>query len=206
MSTTYPQEFWNQRYAEETYAYGTQPNTYFKQQLDAISNPGKLLLLAEGEGRNAVYAAQQGWEVTAVDFSQVGREKALALAAQRGVTLNYHHADIQVFEFDEHGPWDLVGLIYAHFPSEARASIHAKCIQALHPGGRLILEAFNPQQINRLSGGPKNVELLYGKALLAKDFAAMEILELVEDTVLLEEGEGHLGLGEVVRGLFKKSR
>ncbi len=151
-----PQHFWDNRYSETAYTYGTQPNVYFKKQLDAIPKPGRLLLLAEGEGRNAVYAAQKGWAVTAVDFSEKGKEKALILAAEQGVQLDYQIADIGQYDMLQNGPWDAIGLIYAHFLPETRPEIHQKCVQALRPGGQLILEAFNGKQINRSSGGPKD--------------------------------------------------
>ncbi len=201
----HPQDFWDQRYSKESYAYGTAPNAYFKAQLDAIPQPGRLLLIAEGEGRNAVYAAQQGWQVTAVDFSEKGRAKALALAAARGVQFEYHIADIQQYDLVGNGPWDAIGLIYAHFPPEIRAATHQKCAQALQPGARIILEAFNPNQLSHHSGGPRNLEMLYSSPLLKEDFKGLEILESSESTLYLNEGEGHEGLAAVVRLVLKKT-
>ena len=199
-----PKKFWDNRYAEASYTYGTKPNVYFKNQLDALPNPGRLLLLAEGEGRNAVYAAQKGWEVTAVDFSEKGKQKALALAAQNGVEIEYIVANLQTYDFIKTGPWDAIGLIYAHFPSEFRGSIHRKCAKALRPGGHIILEAFNRKQLNRLSGGPNDIDFLYSKILLEDDFEGLDYLEGGESTVFLTEGEGHAGLADVVRYLCQK--
>ncbi|MDO8368229.1 MAG: class I SAM-dependent methyltransferase [Saprospiraceae bacterium] len=200
-----PRTFWDKRYADSVYAYGTKPNLYFQQQLDVLPKPGRLLLLAEGEGRNAVYAAEKSWQVTAVDFSEKGREKALALAAEKGVSFDYQIANIREYDLIGNGPWDVIGLIYAHFPPELRKAIHHKCIQALKPGGRVILEAFNRKQIYRLSGGPKELDMLYSKIILEHDFEGLEILEATESTTFLTEGEGHAGLAEVVRFLLKKS-
>ena len=200
----YPNRFWDDRYESRDYVYGTQPNHYFQQQLDAIEKPGRLLLLAEGEGRNAVYAAEKGWQVTAVDFSAKGREKALALAAERETNFDYLLADIRQFDIAAQGGWDVIGLIYAHFPAEWRAEIHQKCAAALRPGGRIILEAFNRKQLNRLSGGPKNIDLLFSKSMIEQDFEALEPVECVETTVFLKEGQGHSGLAELVRGCFLK--
>lgn len=197
--------FWEKRYLIKDYVYGTRPNEYFRQQLEAAGKPGRLLLLAEGEGRNAVYAAQKGWQVTAVDFSAKGREKALALASERGTNIDYLLADIQHFNFAEHAPWDLIGLVYAHFPPDWRAKIHQQCAASLRPGGRIILEAFNPRQLGLHSGGPKDMDLLYSKSMLEQDFGDLEPLECAESTLFLSEGEGHAGLAEVVRGLFQKS-
>ena len=198
----YPHTFWDKRYSEEAYTYGMAPNKYFKAKLDAMPTPGRLLLLAEGEGRNAVYAAEQGWQVSAVDFSRKAQEKALKLAAERGVSIDYQVANVQDYSFDANGPWDVIGLIYAHFPPALRARIHHKCVAALAPSGTLILESFNRRQMNRLSGGPKNIDLLYTKRLLEDDFEgqnSMKTLELYESTVFLQEGFGHEGLGDVVR-------
>lgn len=200
----HPRTFWDNRYAEAAYAYGTKPNVYFKNQLDAIPTPGRLLLLAEGEGRNAVYAAQQGWQVTAVDFSEKARGKALALAAENDVHFEYLIANIQDYNLVGNGPWDAIGLIYAHFPPELRVSIHHKCTKALKKDGRVILEAFNRKQLGRLSGGPQDIDLLYSKIMLEEDFDGLEMLEATESTTFLSEGEGHAGLAEVVRFLLKK--
>lgn len=199
-----PRNFWDERYAEPAYTYGTAPNSYFKAKLDALPNPGRLLLLAEGEGRNAVYAAQKGWEVTAIDFSETGRKKALELAKKAGVHLEYQIANIQQYDIVKNGPWDAIGLIYAHLPPELREHTHRKCIKALKKGGHLILEAFNRRQLSRLSGGPKDIDLLYSKILLEEDFDGLEILEAQESVVYLNEGEGHSGLAEVVRFLLEK--
>ena len=200
----YPNTFWENRYQSDGYTYGTRPNAYFKAQLDAAGTPGRLLLLAEGEGRNAVYAAAKGWQVTAVDFSPKAREKALALAEAQGVEFEYLIADIQHFDFDSHGKWDAVALIYAHFPAAWRASVHRKCADALAPGGILVVEAFNPNQLSRTSGGPKNIDMLYSKTILEQDFEPLETIECKELTIVLDEGEGHSGFGEVVRGYFRK--
>ncbi len=194
-----PSHFWDTRYAEPTYVYGTAPNQFFRACLDALP-PGRLLLLAEGEGRNAVYAAEQGWQVTAVDFSERGREKALTLAASRGVHLDYHLMDIRQFDFEALGPWDAIGLIFAHFPPDFRTDIHRKCLASLRPGRQLILEAFNPGQLQYHSGGPKDVALLYTPDLLRADFAGASDIELSEVVAVLEEGPYHSGVASVVRG------
>ncbi len=199
-----PIRFWEQRYENTAYTYGTKPNHYFQQQLDALEKPGRLLLLAEGEGRNAVYAATQGWQVTAIDFSANARKKALALAQEMGVNFEYLLADIQQFDISALGNWDAIGLIYAHFPPDWRVSVHQKCADALAPGGHIILEAFNPKQLNRLSGGPKNLDWLYTQNMLLQDFESLEPVMCLESTLFLQEGAGHEGFGEVVRGNFWK--
>jgi SAM-dependent methyltransferase len=200
-----PKAFWEHRYSDDAYKYGKEPNKYFQDSLDAILNPGRLLLLAEGEGRNAVYAAQKGWQVTAVDFSSKARDKAIQLASESGVTLDFQVCDVRSFDIEQNGPWDAIGLIYAHFNPGVRSIIHGQCLKALRPGGRLILEAFNRRQLNRRSGGPGSLEMLYSKQKLLNDFAGLDVLEADELTVFLNEGDGHSGLAEVVRLQLERS-
>lgn len=201
----YPQEFWDARYNAEDYVYGTEPNRYFQHVLDQQPTAGRLLLLSEGEGRNAVYAASKGWKVTAVDFSEAGREKALALAAAQQVDLEYFVMDVRDFDIVVKGPWDMIGLIYAHFPSGYRLDIHQKCAEALRPGGVLVLECFRKEQVNRTSGGPKDPEMLYSKILLESDFHALERKEVQEATIELTEGSGHVGAAEVLQAWMTKN-
>ena len=191
-------DFWDARYAGETYAYGTAPNAYFRQRLDALP-PGRLLLLAEGEGRNAVYAAQRGWQVTAVDFSDEGRSKALRWAGAQGVRLDYQVADLTALGWLRPGHYDAVGLIYAHLTPPARQAVHAAAAASLAPGGHLIVEAFSPRQLGLLSGGPRTAEMLYEPATLADDFAGLSILENHALGVVLHEGSFHAGPANVVR-------
>ena len=191
-------DFWDARYADETYAYGTEPNAYFRQRLDALP-PGRLLLLAEGEGRNAVYAAQRGWQVTAVDFSDEGRAKALRLAVAQGVRLDYQVADLMALGWLRPGHYDAVGLIYAHLAPADRRAVHAAAAASLASGGHLILEAFSPHQLGLPSGGPRTAEMLYQPATLADDFAGLTLLENYELGVVLHEGGCHAGPANVVR-------
>lgn len=197
----YPQQFWNDRYESDDYVYGTAPNEFLKSQLDPIQEPGRLLLLAEGEGRNAVYAAEKGWQVTAVDFSDQGRGKALALAASRGVSLDYHVMDVRQFDFEANGPWDAIGLIYSHFPSDFRSDLFKRCLSALRTGGCIIFELFTPAQLNYTSGGPKDLSMLYAEAMAKADFSQASSLSVEETNIELNEGPGHTGTAAVVRGV-----
>ncbi|MBT9395102.1 class I SAM-dependent methyltransferase [Hymenobacter sp. NST-14] len=199
-----PVEFWDARYESEQYAYGTEPNAYFRQQLDRLP-PGRLLLLAEGEGRNAVYAARRGWQVTAVDFSDEARAKAQRLAVAQGVHLNYLVADLTDLTWQQPGAYEAIGLIYAHLPPLARRAVHAAAAASLAPGGHLLLEAFSPRQLGLASGGPKAAELLYEPADLARDFAALHVLHNQEAAVVLHEGAFHAGPAQVVRLLASRS-
>lgn len=195
-------EFWNERYAKEEFVYGTEPNAFLKEKLENLAK-GTIILPCDGEGRNAVYAANLGWEVNAFDFSTSAKEKANALAKEKGVSLNYEIADIHEKDFEE-GSADVVALIYAHFPEELRKVGHQKAVKWLKPGGKLILEAFNPKQINNDSGGPKIADMLYTKEILREDFKDLKIdyLEIMETT--LSEGKFHEGTADVIRLIATK--
>lgn len=190
-------EFWNERYAKNEFIYGTEPNEFFREELENLT-VGKIILPCDGEGRNAVFAAKLGWHVNAFDFSPSAKEKAKALAKQEGVNPVYEVADIIEKEFKENSA-DVVALIYAHFPAELRKISHQKAIKWLKPGGRLILEAFNPKQIDNHSGGPKNIDMLYSEDLLREDFKDLKIekLEILETN--LSEGNFHKGKADVIR-------
>ena len=195
-------EFWNQRYRETAYAYGTRPNDFLAQELGRLS-PGRLLLPAEGEGRNAVYAAEAGWAVTALDYSEAGRDKALALAAERGVTIQYSLADLATLALEPES-FDAAGLVFAHLPPPVRAHLHAQVAAALRPGGWLILEAFGPGQIGRSSGGPQQLPLLYDLDTLRADFAGLSWVRGETCIRHLDEGPYHQGEAAVVQVLLQK--
>ncbi len=196
-------EFWDERYAEKEYVYGTEPNEYFRSFIDTLK-PGSILLPAEGEGRNAVYAATRGWQVTAFDFSTKGREKALALAKQYQVSINYQLTDYDHFISDE--KFDLVVLLYGHFGPEDRQKYHRKICNFIKPGGILMLEAFSKEQIHNNTGGPKNADALYNKEMLENDFADLQITTLEEVTKELKEGDFHNGKANIIRLIAAKSK
>lgn len=197
------QSFWNERYSAAEYAYGTHPNVFFKTCLPQIP-VGNLLLPAEGEGRNAVFAARQGWQVQAFDYSEAGMQKAQALAASQGVEISYSVYDIRSFPW-ETATFDAVGLFFVHVPPDLRQFLHAQVIRTLKPGGHLILEAFAPAQIQYQSGGPRDVSMLYTPELLQQDFQELEII--LSDTLIttLEEGPYHAGTAAVTRLFAKKA-
>lgn len=195
-------DFWNDRYSDEQFVYGQTPNTFFRKFIDDHDS-GVILLPADGEGRNGVYAAKQGWRVDAFDFSKEARKKALKLAEREGVTIKYHIADFESVELpDNH--YDTIALIYAHMPSAIRRTIHRKLVDSLKIGGFLIMEAFAKDQIDRSSGGPKNRDMLYATEDLKKDFKALDIQLLEQTTVKLDEGKHHQGEGDVVRLIARK--
>lgn len=188
---------WDERFASPEYIYGEKPNEFFKAELSKIQ-PGELLLPAEGEGRNAVYAASLGWSVTAVDYSREGMRKALQLAKKNGVGINYIISDLSAYFVD--GPkFDAIGLVFAHFPSTIRTSLHRRLAASLRTGGTVILEAFSKEQINNDTGGPRSIDLLYSLDEIKEDFKDFSFLFAEELTDKLEEGAFHNGMAHLVR-------
>ena len=153
------ENLWDQRYSEPGFVYGREPNGFFKEFLDN-SPPGKLLLPGEGEGRNAVYAAGKGWDVTAFDQSSVARDKAVEWAEQEKLAINYYVSELSGFDCRD-GSYDLVAIIYIHLPPGIRTGIHRKLARCLKPGSRLIMECFHKDQLKYGTGGPPVEELLY---------------------------------------------
>ncbi|CAN5824882.1 class I SAM-dependent methyltransferase [soil metagenome] len=190
-------KFWNERYAEKEFVYGKVPNEFFKLQINQLK-PGKLLLPCEGEGRNAVYAAVQGWEADAFDQSEKGKEKCFQLASDNNVIVNYQVADALEFDFGT-DQYDAIALIFAHFPTATRRTIHQKCVNALKPGGTIILEAYNPLQLSNSTGGPKDEPMLYTDTMLSDDFRNTRIQYLKNVHTNLNEGEYHSGISDIIR-------
>lgn len=189
---------WNERYAPATYFYGTEPNDFLRQQAPAIPSAGTVLCLGEGEGRNAVYLAGQGYDVVALDQSAVGLEKAGRLAAAKAVHIETLIANLDGYRFDA-ARWDGVVSIWCHLPSTIRSSIHRQVVTGLKPGGVFLLEAYTPRQIPNGTGGPKDVDLLPTLAELRRDLEGLEILKGAEIDRFVQEGTGHNGLSAVVQ-------
>lgn len=195
-------ETWEERYSKTEFAYGKEPNKFFKMAIEKL-NPGRLLLIGEGEGRNAVFAAKLGWYVDAVDFSEMARKKALFLAAENNVEINYEVNNLNQFEPKENY-YDAAGIIYVHMDEELRKRVHHKIIKSLKVNGQVILEAFEKEQVKRTSGGPKNAKLLYSLEDIVSDFIKLDFQKLSKETISLEEGKYHLGEAMVIRFLGNK--
>lgn len=194
--------FWDERYSTAGYVYGETPNLFFKEQISTLT-PCKLLMPAEGEGRNAVFAATLGWDVTAFDQSEEGRRKAISLAQKHHVEITYKVGEVSEVSFEENS-FDAIGLIFAHFPSAQRRIYHRRFSSYLKKGGVIILEAFSKnhekfQALNPGIGGPKDIDMRYTTAELEADFPDFDILILREEEVHLEEGPNHSGIGSVIR-------
>jgi SAM-dependent methyltransferase len=195
-------DFWNQRYSDEDFADSTEPNLFFKEHIERLT-PGKILIPAEGEGRNAVDAARLGWDVTAFDISVQGKSKAELLAAENSVKINYLIAGYEDISFEPE-TFDCVVLVFAQIDSDKREKYHQKLISFLKPGGFLLLEGFSKKQINNSSGGPRDFRLLYSKTELENDFQQLSILQIEEPDVELNKGDFHNGTASVIRVVGKK--
>lgn len=198
---------WNERYSNTEYAYGTEPNDFLREQLAKLPI-GKILFPAEGEGRNAVYAATLGWDVTAFDISAEGRKKAIQLAAHHNVNINYQVGELQTLDFKAN-EFDAIALIYAHFPAEIKSAYHKLLNSYLRKDGVIIFEAFSKKHLeyrqkNEKVGGPADLASLFSIGELQSDFKDYEIIELAETEVELNEGLYHNGVGSVIRFVGRK--
>ncbi len=189
--------FWDERFSGRDYFYGTEPNEFFKTEIDKLE-PGKALFLGEGEGRNSVYAATLGWKVDAVDYSRVAREKALALSKRKNTEINYILADLKDFTPSENS-YDLVVIIFLHLPEELRSEVHRKAINSLKAGGKIIFQVFEKEQLNYGTGGPQNIDLLYSLEDVYTDFQNLEIEKFSKEIIELDENKHHSGKACVIR-------
>lgn len=188
---------WDEVYAVDDYVYGTEPNDYLRAMTGMLARD-EVLCLAEGEGRNAVYLAGLGFDVTAVDSSTVGLAKAEALARERGVAIETVNADLDDYQI-EPGVWQGIVSIFCHLPPVVRAALHEQCLRGLAPGGVFVLEGFTPNQLELGTGGPKSRELLMELEIIRQELPGLrfEIAREVEREVL--EGRHHTGKAAVVQ-------
>ncbi|MBX2946418.1 MAG: class I SAM-dependent methyltransferase [Cyclobacteriaceae bacterium] len=189
-------EFWNNRYTEHDTVYGDQPSQFFKGRIQQLT-PGRLLLPAEGEGRNAIFAAQAGWQVDAFDYSSVAALRALERASKNGVAINYTVQEIEFCSLPKN-TYDVIGLIYVHLMPGIRAAFHAQCVSALKQGGTLILEGFSKEQLHFSSGGPKNEAMLYSNELLVDDFQGLQVTKNTLEMRVLNDGPFHQGKAAII--------
>ncbi len=199
---------WNNRYSDKEFAYGITPNEFFKTNLDKYNPKGKLLLPAEGEGRNAVYAAKNGLDVFAFDISIEGKKKAEQLAKKENVGITYEVGEFFDLELVQE-KFDIAALIYAHFPPPILDKYYQKVAELLKPNGLLILEGFSVNHLpfrasNPKVGGPNKIEMLFSEAMIKRNFPNFEVLQLEDIEVELKEGLYHNGIGKVIRFVGKK--
>lgn len=193
---------WDERYNTEDYAYGTSPNEFLKENFREIPM-GRVLSLAEGEGRNAVFLAQQGYTVTAVDGSAVGIEKARKLAAASGVEVSWVHADLGDYDLGDNA-WDGIVSIFFPAPSELRRDLYRRVLRALKPNGVFLLEAYTPAQLSRGTGGGSSEDAMQTAASLRLELQGLSFRHLLELERTVIEGTYHTGMGCVVQAIASK--
>lgn len=198
---------WNERYSKAEFAYGEAPNNYLKAQLEKLP-VGTILFPAEGEGRNAVFAAKLGWTVSAFDISLAGQKKAFQLAEKNKVSIDYQVGGLQAVHFKTE-QFDAIALIYAHFPADIKSLYHQTLDMYLKMGGIVIFEAFSKKHLeynakNEKVGGPKDLAQLFSIEEIQADFANYDIIELEEKEIELQEGLFHNGVGSVIRFVGQK--
>ena len=193
--------FWNERYGGEEFAYGKEPNTFLEENSDQVGH--KVLCLAEGEGRNAVFLAKQGSKVTCIDYAEEGLKKAQQLAKANDVNITTICADLSHVDLEKN-EWDTMIIIFGHFPPDLRKRVHRQIYAALRSGGTLILEAYHKDQLNYKTGGPMNPDMLYSKEELEADFSEFDELEIKECIREVNEGEFHHGQAAVIQVIGRK--
>ena len=198
---------WNKRYSEEDYAYGTEPNEFLREKLKDL-NPKSILFPAEGEGRNAIYAATLGWKVDAFDISDEGKRKALKLAENKKVSIDYRVGNLLELGYEKE-QFDTIALIFAHFPAIVRTPLHSQLSSLLKSNGIIIFEGFSKKHLtyrekNPNVGGPGDIDQLFSEEELRNDFFDYNFLFFEEAEVELSEGKYHNGTGSVIRFVAKK--
>lgn len=198
-------ERWEGRYGALEYVFGTEPNYFLASCKPLLPRTGKVLAVADGEGRNGVWIAEQGLNVLSIDFSSAAQRKARALAEQRGVRLTVEQADVHAWPYPD-ATFDVVVDIFTQFSTPAeRAKKWAGMRTALKPGGLLILEGYTPKQLEYGTGGPRQVEHLYTRAMLEEAFAGFAEMRIVEEELEIHEGSGHGGMSAVIGLTAKKA-
>lgn len=203
-----PNAFWDERYRTDAYIYGEQPTPFLAAQRDRLRPGTTALVPGDGEGRNGVWLAEQGLDVTTVDASAEGVRKALELAARRGVAINAVQADLTAWNWPV-AAFDLVASVYLHLPPDHRPALHRRMAGALRPGGLLVVEAFRPEQVRFREaygsvGGPQPVDMLVTESMLREDFADLEVVTLASEETDHGNDGAHQGRAAVVRGVFRR--
>lgn len=198
-----PEKMWNERFSQAEPVYGDKPNAFLAAQTSRFQRRMKLLVPADGYGRNGIWLARQGFSVHTVDLSPVGVAQARKTAEAAGLGMTIEQADLALWTWPE-AEFDGAFAIFLHLPPEVRAKVHGAMLRSVKPGGLVILEAFSTSQLKYSSGGPKRVELLYTAEMLRQDFAGAEAVVLEEKEVQISEGTMHSGTAAVVNGVFRR--
>lgn len=200
-----PETFWDAKLAGDDYHFGRLPNDFLTQAETRLHKPSEILCVADGEGRNSAWLAQQGHRVTAFDISSVGVRKAQRLASELDVSVDYQQCRIEDWDWRDNR-FDVVVAIFIQFtPPDTRRWLWQQIHQTLRPNGLLVLQGYSPAQLRYKTGGPSNVDHLYTENLLHNELAAFTLLECVEYESVLNEGPGHNGQSALVRAIAQKS-
>jgi SAM-dependent methyltransferase len=200
-----PAQTWNQRYQGEDFLFGTEPNHWLARHASVWKSGDRVLCVADGEGRNSVWLAQRGLQVDAFDIAEVGVAKARAFAEAAGTAVNFQVADVDSFAWPT-GTYDGIAAIFIQFaPPAQRARLFERMVQALKPGGVLILQGYSPQQLVYKTGGPGQIEHLYTEDLLRQAFAGMKIEVLESYEADIAEGSGHRGHSALIGMVARKT-
>ncbi|MFJ5769367.1 SAM-dependent methyltransferase [Psychrobacillus sp. NPDC093180] len=196
---------WNARFQTEDYVYGKEPNVFLKEFQHKLNVSGNALAIAEGEGRNAVYLAEQGMNVTAWDYAESGLQKTDKLAEERDVAVSTELVDLNEANWSE-AKWDEIVCIFGHFPTELRKKTLQGVKEALKPGGYFLTEVYSHYQIPYQSGGPQELDFLYKPEEFLKDFADWRIVHFFMGEVVRHEGDKHNGLSHVIQFVGQKPK
>ena len=188
-------QFWNDRYTKSEFAYGKEPNQFLKEHIHLFPK-GKVLFVAEGEGRNAVFAAKNGLQVYAFDYSDSGQKKAMVLASENNVIINYEVSDVLQLSYEKNS-FDAIVFIFAHFPSDIRKKAHEELLSLVKPNGKIVFEEFSKEQLKYTSGGPKESAMLFSEDEVRKEFVNVTFDFLKTQLVMLNEGPYHQGEGKL---------
>jgi cyclopropane fatty-acyl-phospholipid synthase-like methyltransferase len=196
-------EFWDTRYRDQGYVYGLNPNDFLREHATLFKAGDKVLSLAEGEGRNAVFLAQQGCKVCGVDFSAEGRKKALRLAQQHGVEIDYDVADLTQYDMGE-AIWDGIVSIFCHLVDRARPAVYRAIKRGLKPSGLFLLESYNKKQLEFDTGGPRDATHLPSLEELQRAFDDFEFVVAQDIKREVREGQCHVGLSSVTQFIARR--
>jgi SAM-dependent methyltransferase len=197
-------ERWETRYGVPEYAFGKEPNYFLASCKELLPSAGRALAVADGEGRNGVWLAEQGLDVLSIDFSPAAQRKARALAAERGVDVAFEQADVHGWEYPA-AAFDVVVEIFTQFSSPPERAVKwAGMRRALKPGGLLIVQGYTPKQLQYGTGGPKQIENLYTRVMLEESFGDFRDVKIVEEEREIYEGTSHGGMSAVINFVGRK--
>lgn len=191
-------ETWNRRYAGDDFLFGTAPNAWLREQVSHLPPGGRVLCVADGEGRNSVWLARQGFRVEAFDIASRAVEKAEAFARREGASVRYAVADVDGYDWPEAALDGVVAIFVQFADPQTRTRLFERMVRSLRPGGVLILQGYTPRQLDYRTGGPPLLSHLYTRELLETAFASLSLIELREYEAEVEEGQGHSGYSALI--------